>query len=262
MTNIKGLLVPLITPMYHGSFDDESMAKLITNVDQYVDGYVPCLSSGEGAVMADDLWQEVVSSVRAKTKKPVIAGIKRPEIKEIIKLAGLAEKIGCEAVILPAPFNTDEKNVKFFKAISAEISLPIIIYNTETNCIQSAKAIQEIDGLKNIIAIKDSSMNINLFQELIDLKTKGEIKLNIFQGMEHLLLPSKGCDGFLISLLNVEPKLCKDMLENFSAEINSEILNKFQEYNLGGEWYITLKALLYGRNVIRSAEQVNPAIKI
>ena len=61
---IKGLYVPIITPMFHGEFDKGSMQKLIESVDQYVDGYVPCLSSGEGQVLSNEQWKEVVQFVR------------------------------------------------------------------------------------------------------------------------------------------------------------------------------------------------------
>ena len=262
MNKITGLLVPLITPMHHGKFDGQAMGKLIKSLEKYVDGYVPCLSSGEGAMMSDQLWQEVVASVRSKTVKPVIAGIKRKKIKDIVKLAGLAKKMNCNAIILPVPFNSDQKNIKFFEHVASKISMPIVIYNTETAAFKSIAAVKKINKLSNIIAIKDSSMNIGLFKQLLALKATGELRINLFQGMEHLLLESKGCDGFLVSLLNVEPKLCKSMFKSFSKKTNLKILNKFWTYNLGGEWYITLKGLLYSQGIIRSSEQINPAIKI
>jgi len=88
------------------------------------------------------------------------------------------------------------------------------------------------------------------------------LKMSVLQGMENQLLQSKGCDGYLISLGNVEPQLCKTMFENPTEENNQKVLAKFWEYNLGGEWFITLKALLYSRGIIRSAEQVKQTVKI
>ena len=46
--NIVGLFVPLVTPIYKGKFDGTSMKKLVKFLDSTVDGYIPCLSSGEG----------------------------------------------------------------------------------------------------------------------------------------------------------------------------------------------------------------------
>lgn len=117
-----------------------------------------------------------------------------------------------------------------------------------------------INNLKNIIAIKDSSGDRKFFSEVIAQKDK--LKISVLQGMENQLLQSKGCDGYLISLGNVEPQLCKTMFENPTKENNQKILAKFWEYNLGGEWYITIKALLYSRDIIRSAEQIKQSVKI
>jgi len=82
----------------------------------------------------------------------------------------------------------------------------------------------------------------------------------ILQGMDHKLPTSGEFDGFMIALANIEPRLCRRMLENPTEETQKEILKKFWEYNLGGEWFVSLKALLYARGIVRSAEQVRQTI--
>ncbi len=254
---ITGLWIPLVTPMYHGKFDSDSMRDLMNTVEPHVDGYVPCLSSGEGGLLSDSQWIEVVKTVRAKTTKPVIAGIKRKEIKSIIRLARSAEKLGCEAVVIPVPFNSDDKNIMFFKKISEEVSLPIIIYNTETTALKSVRAIREVDRIENIIAIKDSSKNMDLFTKLIKLRKIGKLRMSVLQGMENQLLESIGCDGYLISLANTEPKLCNDMFGTPSAELNRQIMEKWEELDLASKtWYVGIKKALASRGIIRSPELI------
>ncbi len=254
---LRGLYVPLVTPMFHGAFDTESMKKLMMSMEKTVQGYVPCLSSGEGTSLSSAQWEEVISSVVANTKKPVIAGILQESAKEIIPLVFKASKLGCAAVILPVPKGSDAEIVMHFQELTSKIEIPIVLYNTELSPLESTACIQQLDKIEAIAGIKDSSKNLSFFKELVELKSKGKLRLAVLQGMENQLYESVGCDGFLISLLNVEAELCANMLQKPSQELNTKILNLFSEYNLGADnWYVSLKALLHARGVIRSTEQV------
>lgn len=254
---LQGLYVPLVTPMLHGGFDAESMKKLMMSMEEIVQGYVPCLSSGEGASLSASQWEEVVSCVVQNTEKPVIAGILNNSMEETISRAHKASELRCEAVIVPIPKGSDAEIVKYFQALTSKIELPIVLYNSEHSPLESAPCIQELDKIEGIAGIKDSSKNLSFFKKLVELKSKGNLHLAVLQGMENQLYESVGCDGFLISLLNVEPDLCANMLQNPSKELNDKILNLFSKYNLGADnWYVSLKALLHARGIIRSSEQI------
>ena len=254
---LRGVYVPLVTPIFHGSFDAESMKKLMVSLEQTVQGYVPCLSSGEGASLSSSQWEEVISCVVEHTKKPVIAGILQDSMKEIISYSKTALKLGCVAVIVPIPKGNDGEIVRYFQELSSKIELPIVLYNSDHSPLESAARIQELDNIETIVGIKDSSQNLVFFKELVELKSKGNLHLSVLQGMENQLYESVGCDGFLISLLNAEPELCGKIFQNPSEELNAKVLNLFSEYNLAGsEWYLSLKELLYAKGVIRSPERV------
>ncbi len=257
---ITGLWIPLITPLYHGKLDEQSAKKLIETTQEFADGYVVGLSSGEGEELSDEMWKEAITCVVSSTNKPVAAGILGKDLQQTISLLETAKNLGCVAAVVPATGKNEEEIIKFFTDLDDQTSLPIIIYNTEKSSVHSVESLIRLDSLKNIVAIKDSSGDRSFFAQTIAQKDK--LKMSVLQGMENQLLQSKGCDGYLISLGNVEPKLCKTMFENPTEENNQKILAKFWEYNLGGEWYITLKALLYSHGIIRSAEQVKQTVKI
>jgi len=261
MDEIKGLLVPISTPMYHGKFDRASMKKLVNNVGPYVSGYVPCLSSGEGQKMSDKLWVEVTSSIVKMTDKPIYVGVKRVKEEDTVKLIKKAKQIGCAGVTIPVPsLGNERKVVEYFQRLN-KLGMDTIVYNTETASIKTVKGITDLDKIGNIIAVKDSSMNMLLFRKLVDLRKKEKLNLSISQGIEHLLYDSKGCDGYLISLLNLEPRLCSEMFKKQDKKTDKKIKDLFWEYNLGGEWYVTIKASLRERGIIKSAEEINPFIK-
>lgn len=253
--------MPLITPCYRGQFDPLSLTGLIRSLEAKVQGFVPCLSSGEGQMLNDKQWEQVVQATRGATAKPVLAGIKRSSLAATIALAHRAEELGCDGIVLPVPGRDTREVVDYFQAIAAETSLPIVIYNTETQSIQTLAALRQLEAIPSIIAIKDSSMNEAFFETLCMLRQEGDLRLSVLQGMEHQLKTPQGCDGYLIALANVEPTLCRQMFAQPSDAINQEILELFWRYNLGGDWFISLKSILFCRQTIRSAEQVTLAIQ-
>ncbi len=254
---LNGLWVPLITPFFRGRFDGESLARLVREVEPFVDGFVPCLSSGEGGKMTDDLWEEVVKVVLGSTKKPVAVGILSKSLEKIIDLSARAKALGCVALAVPLQGEDPEVQKSFCKELSDNSSLPVILYNTEKIHIDTADVLVAVAQNANIIALKDSSQNQEFFQEIIKFKQEGKISLSIFQGMENQLLGSNGCDGYLLSLANVEPKLCRDMFTSPTKELNDEVMKKWDELDLASAtWYVGIKQVLFSRGVIKSAELI------
>lgn len=261
MTGLHGIYVPLITPFYKHQLDQLSLTALIRSVEDEVQGFVPCLSSGEGHLLDDDQWRSVVEATRASTEKPVLAGVKRDRIEDSIRLVKQAEVMGCDGVVMPVLSSDGDEVVAYFQQVAEATSLPIVLYNTETTAVSSVSTIRQLEAIENIIGIKDSSMNEAFFQTMCMLRQEGDLRFSILQGMEHQLLTPAGCDGYLVSLANVEPALCQRMYQMPSDRLNGEILEMFWRYNLGGDWLVTIKAMLFCREVIRSAEQVTLAIK-
>lgn len=260
--SIAGLYVPLLTPLCYGAYDPESMERLVRSVEEHVDGFVPCLSTGEGQVLSDSRWAEVVRHVRSLTAKPVIAGIKRDTVAEVASLAALAEEIGCEAFITPVPSSDWKVAEAHLSGIVADTKLPFVIYNTENAAISDTAHLMKLDAEPRIVAMKDSSLNEAFFAEACALRRDGKLSMSVLQGMENLLAAPDGCDGYLVSLANAEPALVRSMLERPSPETNLAIARKFMEYNLGSEWYVSLKAILFQRGLLRSAEQAQQFVQL
>ena len=260
--NTTGLFVPLVTPFYRGKFDEISMKKLVKFLNSSVDGFIPCLSSGEGKNLSVKEWESVIKTVCGSTKKPIFAGILRKNEKEVYALVKKANNLPCTGIVIPTLYNSDEENLQFIKRAVEFSKKQIMIYNTEEHPLKSLEAIKKIDLFLKIVAMKDSSMNVSFFKKLVALKNQNKLDMNVFQGMEYLLLQSAGCNGFVISLLNTEPKLCKTMFQKQDSLTNDKVIAKFWEQNLGGNWYISLKAILHERGIIRSAEEIKQTIKI
>lgn len=258
---LAGLYVPLITPFYKGHFDPQSLKNLMQFTAPEVNGFVPCLSSGEGGIVSDAVWEEVVRCTRKYTKRTVIAGIKRNTISDTIKLANKAQRIGCNAIMVPVPCLDEQEALQYFQDLTRKIALPVVVYNTEQNRFKSKAAIRELQKNTAIIGMKDSSMNHKLFAQMCKMRIEKTLRFPVFQGMEHQMQTPPGCDGYIVALTNIEPRLCRDMLTKNSAPLNAKIIDLFWRYNLGGNWYVSLKSLLFERKIIRSAEEAVLAIR-
>jgi 4-hydroxy-tetrahydrodipicolinate synthase len=259
--SLSGIYVPLLTPFYKGRFDPQSLKSLMRFVAPDVDGFVPCLSSGEGNFISDSVWEEVVRCTRASSKKTVIAGIKRNSLVETIKLARKAQSIGCEAIMVPVPYAAERESLNYFSELTGKIALPVVVYNAEQNRFSSAAAINELQRNEMIVGMKDSSMNKKFFARMCKMRVDRTLRFPVFQGMEHQMQYPVGCDGFIVALANIEPTLCRQMLTNNSSRLNAKIIDMFWRYNLGGNWYVSLKSFLCERKIIRSAEETILAIR-
>jgi 4-hydroxy-tetrahydrodipicolinate synthase len=255
---IKGLWVPLVTPFYEGEIDKQSLVCLTKEIEPYVDGFVPCLSSGEGQKLSRLQWESVVEIVRNATAKPVAAGILRDSIDEIIAMIHAASDRGCATVVVAIQGKTREEQKAFCDQLSHGSALPVILYNTERAPVTDAETMIEIAKLENIIAIKDSSERDAFFASLLHLKKEAGVEISILQGMENKLLISQGCDGYLIALANVEPALSGEMFLHPTAALNATVMEKWREYDLASEeWYASMKRALAARGIIRSAALVS-----
>lgn len=249
---MKKLIIPIITPYLNGIFDRQSMERLIDVVDNHVDFYAPCLSSGEGGNLKGKKWEEVIECVNSNTKKPVYAGILNKDV-EIYEYIDKANKIGCTGVVIvlkPNERETTEKNIEYCN----KNNLEIIFYNAEGNPVLDVNYINKVCSHKKVVGLKDSSMDKDFINKLV--KTKDD-SWDLYQGMEDLIKDSTGVDGYFISLANVEPEFCANLKSNKEINVN-KIKNFINKYNLKDDnWYAYLKKELENRDIISSSEPVN-----
>ncbi|MDO8598758.1 MAG: dihydrodipicolinate synthase family protein, partial [bacterium] len=189
------------------------------------------------------------------------AGILKDTEAEVLSFVRNANTLPCTGVVIPVLYTIANRNTRYLQRVHRISKKPIIVYNRERRSLNSTAAVRAWDALSQIIAVKDSSMNVPFLKKLIALRRRGALRVRIYQGMEHLLLRSAGCDGYIISLLNTEPGLCREMFVKQDRVSNEKIVEQFWRQNLGGNWYVTLKAILCERGIIRSAEEVRPRVQ-
>lgn len=251
----RGIIPPLITPLSEaGNVDEESVRRLVAYVEPHSTALMPTLSSGEGWALNEVQWRDmVVYTKQCAHNKSVLVGILLPTTEETAKRALVAKELNTDAIVITTPF---EKNITqdqifyhFEKVKIVTSGMPVFIYNEEAisgNTI-TLETMKRIIKLGNIVGIKEASGSIEFSKQLME----ANLGVPIFQGWENLCYESKGVDGYILPLSNLEPKLCLEMFENPTQGRQTLINNFCEKYNLLGKtWYKELKKELKIRGVI------------
>jgi 4-hydroxy-tetrahydrodipicolinate synthase len=92
--------------------------------------------------------------------------ITETSLKEVVQMGERARELGYDFVILAPPYimtKTEEQVLDFVKRAASQISLGIAFYNSpQFGITLSAKALARLADLKNLIAIKEASFNMQL----------------------------------------------------------------------------------------------------
>lgn len=210
--NIQGAFTAIVTPMRDGKVDEQSLTDLINfQIDNGIDGLVPCGTTGESATLNFDEHKRVIElTVQVVDGRvPVIAGTGANSTSEAIELTESAKASGADAVLSVAPYYnkpSQEGLYQHFKAISEAVDIPMVLYNvpgrTVVNMAPATTA--RLAALPNIIAIKEACGCLNQISEVIRLCPKDFIVLSgdDFTSMPTVLIGGKG----VISVTsNVDP---------------------------------------------------------
>jgi dihydrodipicolinate synthase/N-acetylneuraminate lyase len=137
MKNIKGIILPLLTPLKEdGELDEDMGCKL---ADFVIEAGVHALfllgSFGQGPVLRPDqrkrFAEVVVKHVRGRV--PVIVHVGTADSYSTIDLGIHAKSIGCDAIAAVGPYyysdHTEYEIFEHFREIAARTQMPLLIYN-------------------------------------------------------------------------------------------------------------------------------------
>ncbi len=137
------------------------------------DSLVVAGTTGEGATLNDqekvDLWRATVQA--AEGRGSIIAGTGTYDTAHSIHLTKEAEKAGCDAALVLAPYYNKPPQsglYEHFKAVAAATSLPVILYNIpgRTAVKISNETILRLAEIDNIIGVKDATADLVAAAEL------------------------------------------------------------------------------------------------
>ncbi|MFB6108162.1 MAG: dihydrodipicolinate synthase family protein [Haloplanus sp.] len=207
------VLVPTVTPFADGAVDADALAALTDFlVGRGVDGLVPCGTTGEFASLDDDEYETVVSTtVDAAGDASVVAGTAATSVAGAVSRIETAADCGADAALLTLPYfhaaNDPAGNERFLRAVLAETTLPVVLYNIPSCVGQSVTAdlVTAVADHPDLVGMKDSSGDLTAFCDVI--RRTGE-EFHLFQGFDSQFVPgvSMGATGGINALANVVPE--------------------------------------------------------
>ena len=176
---IEGVYAAVTTPFY----PDERVyyRKLEANVSRYsrsqLAGLVVLGSTGEAPALDDTETKDVLRTAAeaAAPEKVLIAGVNRESLRSVLELADVAAKYQYDAVLVRTPtyYSTQmapEVVANYFRAVADRSPLPVVLYNIP-RCVPyqiPVEMVAELAHHPNIIAIKDSSGNLDRIKAIVE----------------------------------------------------------------------------------------------
>jgi 4-hydroxy-2-oxoglutarate aldolase len=176
---LSGIFPPITTPFYP---DGEVYYKKIeANVERYsrtpVAGIVVQGSTGEAILLSDQERRDVLKAAlsAAAPNKVMVAGTGVESARETLRLTEYAAQLGYDAAMVRTPHYYKKQMhppnlLAFYRTVADRSPLPIIIYNfpQATGYDIPAEVVIELAGHPNIIAIKESSGNLDKVKTMVE----------------------------------------------------------------------------------------------
>ncbi len=219
------ILTAMVTPFHDDlSVNYQAAASLAKHlVANGNDGLVVAGSTGEAATLGKEeklkLFATVLDAVGDKAT--VIVGTGSNDTRASIALTQEAEKLGVHGSLVVGPYYNkppQEGYYQHFKAIADNTGLPLIVYNvpgrTASNILPAT--IVRLAEIKNIVAVKESSGNLDQVSEIVRSVPKDFM---VYSGDDSLTLPilSVGGVGVVSVAGHIVAKRMQDMIAAFFA---------------------------------------------
>jgi 4-hydroxy-tetrahydrodipicolinate synthase len=221
-----GAYTALVTPFKNGAVDEARYRRHIEwQIEQGIDGLVPCGTTGEAATLSHEEHRRVVRICveQAKKRVPVLAGSGSNNTAEAADLTRFAKEAGADGALLISPYYnkpTQEGLYRHFAAIAEAVSFPLVIYNvpsrTGSNILPStlSRLAREFPG--NIVGIKEAAGDLTQASEIVEQCGQDFCLLS---GDDFIALPvlAVGGRGVISVTSNIAPaktaKLCSSFRE-------------------------------------------------
>ncbi|MDO7787472.1 4-hydroxy-tetrahydrodipicolinate synthase [Desulforamulus aquiferis] len=220
------ILTAMVTPFNSDLSVNHTQARKLGRflVENGSDGLVVCGTTGESPTLTKEekieLFRSIVEEVGGEAV--VVAGTGSYDTAGSIALTKEAEKVGCDGVMLVAPYYnkpSQEGLYRHFRTVAESTSLPVIVYNipgrTGIN-VTPATVVRLANDVPNIVAIKEAAGIIDQVSELRRLLPED---FAIYSGDDSMTLPmlSLGAKGIISVAAHVAGKQIKEMIDAFTS---------------------------------------------
>ncbi len=220
-----GALTALVTPFKDGKVDEDAYRGLIDwQIEEGIDGLVPCGTTGESATLSHDEHKRVIRICVDQTKGrvPVVAGAGSNNTAEAIELTRSAKEAGADGALLITPYYnkpTQEGLVEHFRAIAKEVSMPFVVYNvpsrTGTNLLPKTLG-RMAREIPEVVAVKEATGDLKQVSQVVEECGPG---FQLLSGDDFTVLPllSLGGIGVISVVSNITPSKMAGMCKAYAV---------------------------------------------
>jgi 4-hydroxy-tetrahydrodipicolinate synthase len=221
----QGAFTALVTPFKNDQVDEDAYRKLVEwQIEQGIDGLVPCGTTGESATLSHEEHKQVIKICvdQAKGRVPVLAGAGSNNTREAIDLTRYAKEAKADGALLITPYyNKPTPNglVAHFKAIAQEVSMPFVVYNVPGRTglnVQAQTMARLFHEIPEVVGVKEASGDLKQIAEVVEACGPD---FTVLSGEDFTVLPllAVGGHGVISVTSNIAPKMMSDMCRAFRA---------------------------------------------
>ena len=224
----RGIVVPIVTPVdREGRLMENAYRRLVDYLaENGIHGVFPFGTTGEFYAYDQGFYNDLLDLTKDAVagRMQIYAGANHITTKGAIAIARAVEQVGgIDALSVLTPMfvsQTQEEVYEYYRAIAAETSLPIIIYNNKpkTNVGVDPGTVAKLAEIDNIVGAKDSTGDMTNAEEYIRL-TRG-LEFSVMMGRDTLILAGLhyGATGAIASCANVAPRVAVDIYERYQEK--------------------------------------------
>lgn len=214
--DFRGSYVPLITPFDRkGRLDQKALEKLIEwHIAEGTDGIVCSATTGEG-VSLSDAERKKIAGICIRTaagRIPVIVSTGINDTRTSVRYTEIAQRVGANGCLVVTPYynKPSQRGCYLHFQEVAKVGLPVIVYHNPGRAVVrlTVETIQEISQIPNIVAIKETSRDLDLVRKLVKF-------IPVFSGDDDIAFTvmQEGGVGSIVPTANLVPKGWKQMIQ-------------------------------------------------
>jgi 4-hydroxy-tetrahydrodipicolinate synthase len=223
------VVVALLTPFdERGRFDRDALDSHVDwLIEAGVDGLMPCGTTGEGPLLADDELLDVVAATvdAARGRVSVIAHIGRADTHTTARLAESVLAGGIDGISAVVPYYyrcSDDEILEHFRAVlRTAVDVPTYAYTIpERTGNQLSPGVVRALAAEGLRGVKDSTKSMERHREYL------ACGVDVLIGTDAFVLEAfrAGAAGCVSALANVRPDLLVALRDGGGAAVQQEIL--------------------------------------
>ena len=218
----EGLIPPMVTPLTAKRQLDKAGVKNMVRhlVDGGVDGIFLLGTTGEGPHLSYAIRRELVKETcrLVKGRVPVLVGITETDLEDALAFAKDCKAFGAAGVVAAPPYYfklTQAECLAWYTELADRSPLPVVVYDmpAHTDTVIEPATVVKLAAHRNIVAMKDSSSVIALFNKFRLALEPFKSKFSLFMGPDEAMGEAVmlGADGGVCTGANLWPRAFKEM---------------------------------------------------